>query len=102
METSRNWTLSEPPDSLQLEDMLLLLVVQCHLADGVLEADGDLAVVRDPLGGALLVLIEAHLLLVDHAVDVVPRPTGGKASSSIRTTCRSNRTPFRSTISTSW
>ena len=63
-------------DSLELEDVFLLLVVQRHLAHGVLQADGDLAVVGDSLTGALLVLIESHLLLVDHTVHVVPRPAG--------------------------
>lgn len=54
--------------------MFLLLVVQCHLADGVLQADWNLAVVGDTLTGALLILIETHLLLVDHTVHIVPRP----------------------------
>lgn len=54
--------------------MFLLLVVQRHFAGGVLQADGDLAVVWDSLSGALLVLVEAHFLLVDHTVDIVPRP----------------------------
>lgn len=62
--------------SLELEDVFLLLVVQRHLADGVLQGDGDLAVVGNPLTGALLILVEAHLLLVDHTVHVVPRPAG--------------------------
>lgn len=54
--------------------MFLLLVVQRHLANGVLQADGNLAVVGNTLTGALLVLIETHLLLIDHTVHVVPRP----------------------------
>lgn len=54
--------------------MFLLLVVQRHLADGVLQADGNLAVVGNTLTGALLVLIETHLLLIDHTVHIVPRP----------------------------
>lgn len=58
----------------ELEDVFLLLVVRRHLADGVLQADGNLAVVGNPLTGALLVLIETHLLLIDHTVHVVPRP----------------------------
>ncbi|TNN54312.1 hypothetical protein EYF80_035462 [Liparis tanakae] len=49
---------------------------QRHLADGVLQADGDLAVVGDALTAALLILVEAHLVLVDHTVHVVPRPAG--------------------------
>lgn len=52
--------------------MLLLLVVDGHLADGVLQADGDLAVVRDALRRALVVFVEAHLVGVDDAVHVMP------------------------------
>ncbi len=54
--------------------MFLLLVVQRHLADGVLQADGNLTVVGNTLTGTLLVLIETHLLLIDHTVHIVPRP----------------------------
>lgn len=59
--------------------MLLLLVVQRHLADGVLQADRDLAVVGNALTGALLILVETHLLEVDHTVHIVPRPAGTRA-----------------------
>ncbi len=52
--------------------MLLLLVVDGHLAGGVLQADGDLAVVRDALRRALVVFVEAHLVVVDDAVHVMP------------------------------
>lgn len=54
--------------------MLLLLVVDCDLADGVLQADGDLVVVRDALPGILVVFVEAHILVVDDAVHVMPGP----------------------------
>lgn len=54
--------------------MFLLLVVCRHLTHGILEADGDLTVVGDALTGALLVLVETHLMLVNHTVHVVPRP----------------------------
>lgn len=60
--------------SLELKDVFLLLVVERHFADGVLEADWNLAVVGDALTGALLVLVESHLLLIDYAIHVVPRP----------------------------
>lgn len=52
--------------------MLLLLVVDGHLADGVLQADGDLAVVRDALSRALVVFVEAHFVVIDDAVHVMP------------------------------
>lgn len=68
--------------------MFLLLVSERHLAGGVLERDGDLAVVRDALRGALVVLVEAQLLMVEHAEDVVPRPAGvggGGATTTITT-----------------
>lgn len=52
--------------------MLLLLVVDGHLAGGVLQADGDLVVVRDALRRALVVFVEAHLVVVDDAVHVMP------------------------------
>lgn len=54
--------------------MLLLLVVDGDLADGVFQADGDLVVVRDALPGVLVVFVEAHLLVVDNAVHVMPGP----------------------------
>lgn len=58
----------------QFEDVLLFLVVNGDLADGVLQADGDLVVVRDALPGILVVFVEAHLLVVDNAVHVMPGP----------------------------
>lgn len=61
--------------------MFLLLVVQCHFADGILEADGNLAVVGNTLTGTLLILIETHLLLIDHTVHIVPRPAGTQPES---------------------
>lgn len=54
--------------------MFLLLVVERHLTQRLLQADGDLAVVGDALRRTLLVLIETHLLLVDHTEHVVPGP----------------------------
>lgn len=58
----------------QFEDVLLLLVVHGNLADGVLQADGDLVVVRDALPGVLVIFVETHLLVVDDAVHVMPGP----------------------------
>lgn len=43
----------------ELEDVFLLLVVGRHVAGGVLEADGHLAVVGGALAGRLGVLVEA-------------------------------------------
>ena len=70
--------------SLEFEDVFLLLVVERHLAGGLLQSDGDLAVIRDALSRALLVLIEAHLLLVYHTVHVVPRPADKHTLDSYR------------------
>lgn len=52
--------------------MLLLFVVNGDLADGVLQADGDLVVVRDALSRALIVFVEAHLVVIDDTVHVMP------------------------------
>lgn len=52
--------------------MLLLLVVDGDLADGILQADGDLVVVRDALSRALVVFVEAHLVVIDDTVHVMP------------------------------
>lgn len=52
--------------------MLLLLVVEGDLTCSILQADGDLVVVRDPLAGTLMVFVEAHLPVVDHAIHIVP------------------------------
>ena len=59
---------------LEFEDVLLLLVVGGHLAHCLPQADGDLVVVWDALACILVVLVEAHLLVVDDAVHVMPRP----------------------------
>lgn len=56
----------------ELENMLLLFVVNGDLADGVLQADGDLVVVRDALSRALIVFVEAHLVVIDDTVHVMP------------------------------
>lgn len=52
--------------------MFLLLVVEGDLTRSILQADGDLVVVRDPLAGTLMVFVEAHLPVVDHAIHIVP------------------------------
>lgn len=75
-----------PWHSLELEDVFLLLVVQRHLADGVLQADWNLVVVGNSLTGTLLILIETHLLLIDHTVHIVPRPAGTQESELITST----------------
>lgn len=54
--------------------MLLLLVVDGDLTDSVLQANGDLVVVRDALPSILVVFVEAHLVVVDNAVHIIPGP----------------------------
>lgn len=63
---------------LEFEDVLLLLIVSGHLAYSVSQADGELVVVGDTLARILVVLVEAHLMVVDHTIDVMPRPGGEK------------------------
>lgn len=67
----------------QFEDVLLLLVVNSDFAGGVLQADRDLIVVRDALPGVLVVFVEAHLLVVNNAVHVMPGPERGFTVSTL-------------------
>lgn len=58
------------------EDVLLLLVVAGHVADGALEADARSVVIgrRALRRRRLAVLVESHFLFGDDAQHVVPRP----------------------------
>lgn len=56
--------------------MLLLLIVDSDLTDGLFQTDGDLVVVRDALTCRLIVFIEAHLMIVDDTIHVMPRSVG--------------------------
>lgn len=54
--------------------MLLLLVVDGDLTDGLFQTDGDLIVIRDALTRRLIIFVEAHLVIIDDTVHVMPRP----------------------------
>lgn len=56
----------------ELEHMLLFFVIDRYFADGVLQADRDLVVVRDARSSSFRVLVEAHLLVVYDTVHVMP------------------------------
>lgn len=60
----------------ELEDVFLLLIVDRNLTHGLLQADGDLVVVWDALTCVLIVLVEAHLMVIDHAVHIMPGSAG--------------------------
>lgn len=62
--------------------MFLLLVVRGDVTRGVLQADGELVVVRHALARRLAVLVETHFFVVDDAVHVVPRPANHTAVGS--------------------
>lgn len=62
--------------------MFLLLVVGRHITGGVLQADGRLAMISHALSSCLVVLVEAHFLVSDDAVHVVPRPANHRAEKS--------------------
>lgn len=62
--------------------MFLLLVVRGDITRGVLQADGELVVVRHALARRLAVLVETHFFVVDDAVHVVPRPANHTAAGS--------------------
>lgn len=58
----------------QLKHMLLLLIVDSNLTDGVPQGQGLLSMVGHPKGQVLSVLVEGQLAVPEHTVQVVPGP----------------------------
>ena len=56
--------------------MLLLLVIKGHFADGLFQTHRDLTVVRDARSSTLGIFIEAHFLVIDDTIHIVPGPEG--------------------------
>lgn len=76
--------------SLQLEDMLLLLVVGCNLTDGVSQGQGLLPMVGHPQCQVLGILVEGQLTVPEHTVEVVPGPAEIAAGSSHKSGCNTS------------
>lgn len=58
----------------QLKHMLLLLIVDSNLTDGVPQGQGLLSMVGHPKGQVLSILVEGQLTIPEHTVQVVPGP----------------------------
>lgn len=55
--------------------MLLLLIVDSNLTDGVPQGQRLLSMVGHPKGQVLSILVEGQLAVPEHTVQVVPGPT---------------------------